>query len=114
VSLKSLSQFDFHHTLATVPGISLVMFGSPDCGGCRHLKQVLAVMAAEPANDLALFEVDAQRDTALAREFEVFHLPSMFLFRDGHFHCQLHSTPVAAELRRQVAQALAKPAEEAP
>lgn len=114
MSLRTLSQFDFHHTLAETPGVSLVMFGSPDCGGCRHLKQVLAAMAASGDTELQLFEVDAQRDTALAREFEVFHLPSLFLFRGGQFHCELHSPPLPAELRRRVREALRRPAEEAP
>jgi thioredoxin-like negative regulator of GroEL len=114
VSLKTLSQFDFHHALAETPGVSLVMFGSPDCGGCRHLKQVLAAMAAHGDPGLHLFEVDAQRDTGLAREFEVFHLPSLFLFQDGQFHCELHSPPLPAELRRRIHEALRRPAEEAP
>jgi thioredoxin-like negative regulator of GroEL len=63
---------------------------------------------------LHLFEVDAQRDTALVREFEVFHLPSMFLFKDGHFHCALHSPANPDALRRHIDLALAAPAEEAP
>jgi len=113
VTVATLSQFDFHHTLADTPGISLVMFGTTDCGSCRHLKRVFAEMAVlDP--QLHLFEVDAQRDTALVREFEVFHLPSMFLFRDGHFHCPLHSPATPDALRRHIDQALTAPAQEAP
>ena len=113
MTLASLSQFDFHHTLAETPGVSLVMFGSADCGSCRHLKRIFADMAAQQPL-LHLFEVDAQRDTALVREFEVFHLPSMFLFRDGHFHCALHSPADPDALRHHIDLALTAPAQEAP
>jgi thioredoxin-like negative regulator of GroEL len=112
--VKQLSQFDFHHTLAATPGTSLVMFGSRDCGSCRHLKRVFTEMSQSPDNTLSLFEVDAQRDTALAREFEVFHLPAMFLFQDGEYHCELHSPAQPEALQRNVARALAQPAQEAP
>lgn len=111
--VASLNQFDFHHTLAETPGVSLVMFGSPDCGGCRHLKQVFETLALQDPN-LHLYSVDAQCDTALVREFEVFHLPSMFLFRDGRYHCPLHSPAQVDALRRHIALALAEPAQEAP
>jgi len=113
MKIRSLSQFDFHHVLAEIPGVSLVMFGSADCGSCRHLKAVFDRLAAQ-SQEVKLFEVDAQRDTALVREFEVFHLPALFLFRDGHYHCQLHSPADPAALRRHIATALAAPAEEAP
>lgn len=114
MTVTSLSQFDFHHTLTATAGISLVMFGSADCGSCRHLKRVFGDLAAQPDNALSLFEVDAQRDTALVREFEVFHLPAMFLFQDGEFHCELHSPAQPEALQHHIAQALAQPAQEAP
>jgi thioredoxin-like negative regulator of GroEL len=113
-TLNPLSQFDFHQVLAATPGISLVMFGSRDCGTCRHLKRVFSELAGQRVAGLSLFEVDVQQDTALAREFDVFHLPSMFLFRDGEFHCELHSPAQPEELVRRIEQALIQPAEEAP
>lgn len=112
--MKQLSQFDLHHVLADTRGISLVMFGSQDCGSCRHLKQLLTTLSRAPDNTVSFFEVDAQRDIALAREFEVFHLPAMFLFRDGVFHCELHSPAQPAALLKSIQRALAQPAEEAP
>lgn len=113
MTVQALSQFDFHHVLAATPGTSLVMFGADTCGSCRHLERVLSELA-DRAPALHLFEVDAQRDTALVREFEVFHLPSLFLFQDGHFHCELHSPAEAGALQKHIAQALAAPPQEAP
>ncbi len=111
--LIQLSQFDFHHVLNETPSTSVVMFGSPECGACRRLKQAFDQLA-QIAPELHLFEVDVQRDTALAREFEVFHLPSMFLFQNGRYHAPLHSHATPDALQRQIALALAQPAQEAP
>lgn len=104
---------DFHHRLAETPGISLVLFTGPACGACKRLKQLLDGHPDLFA-DIHLFEVDAGRDMALTREFGVFHLPAMFLFRAGDYHCALHSEAQPERLRAAIDAALARPAEEAP
>jgi thioredoxin-like negative regulator of GroEL len=112
-SLPQLNQFDFHQRLADLPGATLVMFSSPDCGGCRHLRQVLgSVRRARP--QWRVFEVDAQRDLALAHEFEIFHLPALFLFNDGEFHCELHTLAQETAIIEATRAALARPAEDPP
>lgn len=108
-----LDQFRFHHVLAETPGTALVMFTSIGCGSCRHWKQVLSVYR-EQYPDLALFEVDAGRDLALAREFHVFHLPALFLFHNGQYHAPLQCEAHPERLRTAILDALAKPAQEAP
>ena len=111
--LPRLDQFDFHPRLATMTGTTLVMFTSPDCGGCRHLRRVFQeVRRREPG--WHVFEVDAQRDPALSNEFEVFHLPTVFLFQDGAFHCQLKAEARTAAIISSARFALQQPAEEAP
>lgn len=104
---------DLHHRLAATPGVSLVLFTAPACGACKRLKQVLAGHPDLFAG-IHLFEVDAGRDMALTREFGVFHLPAMFLFRDGEYHGTLHSEAQPERLRAAIEAALARPAEEAP
>lgn len=111
--VTALNQFDFHHVLSRTEGTSLVYFTAPGCGACRRLKQVLESSAQEFAS-LNLFEVDAQQEMALTREFEVFHLPAMFLFRDGHFHAPLHAEPAPASLLAAIETALALQPQEAP
>lgn len=108
-----LDQFDFHHRLNDSAGVAIVMFGAAGCGGCRHLRRVLQEVAGRRP-DWRLFEVDAHRDAALCNEFEVFHLPSMFLFLDGAFHCALHAEARPAAIVAATEAALAAPAEEAP
>ena len=61
-----------------------------------------------------LFKVDVEKSTALAREYEVFHLPALFLFLDGSFHAAIKTSLVPEKLRQAVETALILPAEEAP
>jgi len=111
--LPRLDQFDFHPHIITTAGTTLVTFTSPDCGGCRHLRKVLReVLRMEPA--WHLFEVDAQRDLALTNEFEVFHLPTIFLFQDGIYHCELQAEARPSTIIRATYAALQQPAREAP
>lgn len=63
---------------------------------------------------MPVFEVDAGQDQALAREFELFHLPALFLFRDGHYHRPVSCEASLPRLRAEIAAQLALPAEEAP
>jgi thioredoxin-like negative regulator of GroEL len=89
------------------------MFTSQDCGSCRHLHRVMLSVARERP-EWRLFEVDAQRDAALTREFDVFHLPTLFLFHNGEFHCELHAEGRPAAIVEATLAALGRPPEEAP
>jgi thioredoxin 1 len=111
--MRLLDQFNFHHVLADTPGTAVVIFTGPDCGACRRVKGVLWGLVARGA-PWTLYEVDAARDAGLAREFEVFHLPSLFLYRDGHYHAPLHAEALPESIRSAVAETLAQPAREAP
>jgi thioredoxin 1 len=111
--LTPLDEFGFHHTLAATHGNALVVFTGMGCSSCRAWKQLLGVYQ-EQHPDLTLFEVDAGHAQALAREFGVFHLPALFLYRDGHFHCTLQSEAQLDKLHAAIAAALLAPAQEAP
>jgi thiol-disulfide isomerase/thioredoxin len=111
--LQQLDQFEFHSTLMNTTGIALVMFTSPDCGSCRHLHQVMLAVAREQP-EWRLFEVDAQRDAALTREFDVFHLPTLFLFHNGDYHCEIRAEARPAAIVEATLAGLKRPPEEAP
>lgn len=111
--LPALSQFDFHVRLSDSTGPALVTFTAAACGACQHLRRVLQeVHKAQPR--WALFEVDAGRDEALVNEFEVFHLPTIFLFSDGEFHCRLDAEARPAAIVSATIAALQQPRQEAP
>jgi thioredoxin 1 len=111
--LTAIDEFNFHRTLADSPGTSLVIFTSPGCGACRAWKQILNEYR-ERNNDVRMFEVDAADALALTREFDVFHLPALFLYRDGRFHAALQAEAQVDKLHAALVGALSAPPEDAP
>lgn len=106
-----LDEFDYHACLSATRGVALVLFGAPACGACKRAQALLpqAVTA-----DTTLFRVDVEQAMALAHAFEIFHLPALFLYRDGCFHARIDCVLTVPALRRRIAAALAAPAEEEP
>jgi thiol-disulfide isomerase/thioredoxin len=111
--IEKLDQFEFHHVLEETPGNSIVLFTAPHCGSCRAMKLALGQVLAEERG-WHVFEVDAERDLALVREFDVFHLPALFLYRDGAFHAPLQVSPVPADIILAVNQLASQEPAEAP
>lgn len=106
-----LYEFDFHTSLASSKGTALVLFSSPDCGTCRNVERRLPGLVD---SEIALFYVNVQQSTALARQYEVFHLPALFLFKDGQYHAKLECVMTVDALRDAISSALARPPEEEP
>lgn len=111
--MKVLDQFSFHHTLEETRGTTLVIFTTPDCGSCRLMRKAM-VAYGQTHPDVAMFEVDAQQDMALTREFEVFHLPALYLYIDGRYHGEIQCETLPDKLATAVAEACARPSGEAP
>jgi thioredoxin 1 len=109
--LIPLDETSYYRRLAETPGIALVLFGSPACGTCRVVERRLPEAAPASAT---LFKVDVQRATALARAFEIFHLPGLLLYSDGKFHARLGCEVSVSSLGAALDRALAQPAEEEP
>lgn len=109
---RGVHEGDFHRTLSRWLGRTLVLFGQPGCGACR-LAEAL-VPAALTGVVQQLVKVDAAAQAALAREFEVFHLPSLHLYVDGRYHAPLQCELTREALRAAVARAVCAPAAEAP
>lgn len=115
--IELLNEFDFHPRIAATPGIALVFFSGPNCASCRHLKALLQAEMShfrQQLGTLHVYEVRADKSMALVNEFDVFHLPSLFLYRDGRFHCALQSEANPAALIESINNALRQPAQEEP
>lgn len=113
LAFEALREGDFYRRLAQCRGLALVMFSGPACGTCRSVIICLPEIAAA-AGVAQLFLVDVETCSGIAREFEVFHLPTLVLFRDGVFHAQIDSEISSPAFRNAIEQALAGPAQEAP
>lgn len=111
--IRPLTQFDFHHSLEDTQGISLVAFTAPGCGACDMLLSALERFS-ENRTDVGLFEVNVQQDTALGQEFDVFHLPALFLYIDGHYHREIRCESLPEKIAEALDSACRSSAEEAP
>lgn len=113
MSLPQLDQFNYHHVLEETQGPVVVCFTSEACSSCRAVKKALAAFL-ESWEDVAVFEIDAQMNPALTNELGFFHLPSLYLYSDGKFHCELKPMATADSIRQAIDEALLKPPMEAP
>ena len=110
--LSRLAEGEFHARLAASSGIAVVLFSAPQCGACRAWKQLLPQALAGLAH--ALFEVDVSEATGVARSFGIFHLPTLYLYRDGQFHAELQCEARREAIRQAVLGLLASPAQDEP
>lgn len=91
--MQSLNNHSFFHTLEAPGAAGLVVFTKPGCGACRHVKAML--LGLGPDLPAPLYELDVEESPGVAAELDVFHLPALFLFRDGELWGTIH-----AEARR--------------
>jgi len=109
----ALEQFEFHQTLENTAGTSIIFFSSKECQSCRYWEEILNRLTDKHPN-ITVFKVDAGRDQALTEEFDVFHLPSLFLYQDGQYHSPLQAEARVDAVEQAINAALARPAEEMP
>jgi len=115
--IKELNEFNYHQTISEMPGISLVFFSGPHCGSCHHLRDLLIAHYQEFVahfKQFHVFEVKADKAGALVNEFNVFHLPTIFLYKEGEFHCELQAIAQPKSIIKAIEYALKQPAQEEP
>jgi len=106
-----LTDYDADRRLLDLPGTSLVIFTAQGCAACRYARQRLPGMEL-PVERLVW--IDAQENFGLVQRYEVLRLPALFVVRDGEFFAALHASLSPAELRRALAEALARAPEDLP
>ncbi|MHC8319682.1 thioredoxin family protein [Pseudomonas sp. GB2N2] len=106
-----LTDFDADQRLLAMPGVSLVIFTSVGCASCRFARAQLPSLALEVDR---VCWIDAGDNGGVAERYQVFHLPALFVVRDGEFFGALNSRLTATELNEAVLQALTRTAEELP
>lgn len=110
--IQSLDDSNFYHRLEETSGQSVVFFSRQGCASCRRWKRLLGGLVRE--QDISIFEVDVEQNMALANEYELFHLPALFLFKNGEFHSELQSEARLPAFLEALKQAGHAPAQEAP
>lgn len=107
----ALTDFDADQRLLASSGVSLVIFTSVGCASCRFAREQLPRLAL--AID-RLCWIDAGDNGGLVERYQVFHLPALFVVRDGEFFGPVQSRLTGLELNEAVGQALNRIAEELP
>jgi hypothetical protein len=108
-----LDQFDYHHKLEASDGLAITLFTKPSCASCQAWRRLLMQYKTfHPA--VKIYQVDAEQDAALAQELEIFHLPALYLYINGKFHCQLQSEARISRFEAAMQDAILQPAQEAP
>lgn len=104
VDQLQLSDFDIDRQLLSLPGISLLIFTSIGCSSCRWARQHLPGQAL-PVQRLCW--IDAEENGGAVQRYGVFHLPAMFVVRDGQFYgalrSQISTDAIAAGLEQVLA-----------
>ncbi|WP_347929358.1 thioredoxin family protein [Pseudomonas helvetica] len=106
-----LTDFDADQRLLAMSGVSLVIFTSVGCSSCRWARQQL------PELELGVDQlcwIDAGNNGGVVERYQVFHLPALFVVRDGEFYGALQSRLARTELNAALGQALSRNPEELP
>jgi thioredoxin-like negative regulator of GroEL len=111
-AFSRLAEGAFHARLAATAGVAVVLFSAPHCGSCRAWKRLLPDALSGLA--CSLFEVDVGEATGVARYFGIFHLPTVYLYRDGRFHAELQCEARQEVIHETARQLLAAPPQEEP
>lgn len=112
-NLQSLNDTDFYSVIQDTQGASIVFFSNEACNSCRYWKALLDQLAITRPT-LQIFEIDVQQSMGLTREYEVFHLPALFVFVNGQFHAPLQCEARLDTVDHTLDQILAAPAQDAP
>ncbi len=111
VVVWELTDFDADQRLLAMSGVSLVVFTSQGCSGCRWARQQLPRQALDIDQ---LCWIDAGDNGGVVERYQVFHLPALFVVRDGEFYGALQSRLTRTELNTAVGLALSRDPEELP
>lgn len=106
-----LTDFDLDQQLLALPGISLLIFTSVGCSSCRWARQHLPGLAL-PVQRLCW--IDAEENGGAVQRYGVFHLPTLFVVRDGEFYGAMRCQLSAAALIERLERSLAQPSDELP
>ncbi|TVT82814.1 thioredoxin family protein [Pseudomonas sp. H3(2019)] len=106
-----LTDFDADQRLLAMSGVSLVIFTSVGCASCRWARQQLPELELDVDQ---LCWIDAGNNGGAVERYQVFHLPALFVVRDGEFYGALQSRLARIELNAALGQALSRNPEELP
>jgi thioredoxin 1 len=84
----------------------LVDFWAAWCGPCKMVAPVLEELASEKAGELTIAKLDADANPGTMRDFQVFSIPTLILFKDGQPVKRIVGAKGKAALLRELSDVL--------
>ncbi|TWI53463.1 hypothetical protein IQ22_02680 [Pseudomonas duriflava] len=106
-----LNDLDADQALLSLSGATLLLFTAEGCASCRWARQRLPAMML-PVDRIAW--VDAGRNGGLVQRYGVYHLPALFVIREGLFYGALNVALTQQALSDAIVRCLGKVPEELP
>lgn len=106
--MHELSDATLYHALEDAPGPVVVGFGTPTCGGCRRLRELLLALQ-EAVPEVTLAYAEAERCPGVLADLDAFHLPAIWLFRGSDPWAPVSAPLTVPALRSAILTALAGP-----
>ena len=82
MAIQEINGSDFEAVVLKSDKPVLVDFNATWCGPCRMLKPVLEEVAEERP-DVKVVGIDIDENPELAREYSIYSIPCLIVFRDG-------------------------------
>ena len=79
--MKILDVNDFDENIKT--GISVIDFYADWCGPCNALSPILKEIASKYEPKIKFFKLDIDKDSDIAKRFDVMSIPTVLFFKDG-------------------------------
>lgn len=108
---RQLTDFDLDQQLLALPGTSLLVFTSVGCSSCRWARHHLPELAL-PIDRLCW--IDAEENGGAVERYGVFHLPTLFVVRDGEFYGALRCKLSVDTITEALDQALGRAPDDLP
>jgi thioredoxin 1 len=105
-ALEKLTGSTIHEEIAASVMPMLVEVGAEWCPPCRVMTAILKIVAAEQADRLRVFTVDADAHPDVSVRYAIRSLPTMLVFRDGALVGRLVGARPKAHLVRELADLL--------
>ena len=110
--LNVLAEPDFYHQLSIYP-VAIVFFTRQGCSSCIAWQNLLE-QYIKTDHALPVFKVDVEHALGLVNEYALFHLPALFLFKEGEFHGEIQAEARLPVFIESVDKVFISPAQEAP